>query len=110
MNDPPSYEIAFSLIFSISTQVLLRLLLLHNLAFSWGENIWRKNLNTRDFRKENDIDFLTEYKSWDTFSLREKLGEKNSPSGNWTPVSRVTGGDTYHYTNEDWWNVKKEII
>ena len=24
-----------------------------------------------------------------------------SPSGNWTPVSRVTGGDTYHYTNED---------
>ena len=26
---------------------------------------------------------------------------KISPSGNWTPVSRVTGGDTYHYTNED---------
>ena len=25
-----------------------------------------------------------------------------SPSGNRTPVSRVTGGDTYHYTNEDW--------
>ena len=25
----------------------------------------------------------------------------HSPSGNWTPVSRVTGGDTYHYTNED---------
>ena len=24
-----------------------------------------------------------------------------SPSGNRTPVSRVTGGDTYHYTNED---------
>ena len=26
----------------------------------------------------------------------------NSPSGNRTPVSRVTGGDTHHYTNEDW--------
>ena len=26
---------------------------------------------------------------------------KSSPSGNWTPVSRVTGGDTHHYTNED---------
>lgn len=25
----------------------------------------------------------------------------NSPSGNWTPVSRVTGGDTNHYTNEE---------
>ena len=24
-----------------------------------------------------------------------------SPSGNWTPVSRVTGGDTNHYTNEE---------
>ena len=25
-----------------------------------------------------------------------------SPAGNRTPVSRVTGGDTYHYTTEDW--------
>ena len=25
----------------------------------------------------------------------------SSLSGNWTPVSRVTGGDTYHYTNKD---------
>ena len=24
-----------------------------------------------------------------------------SPTGNWTPVSRVTGGDTHHYTIED---------
>ena len=28
--------------------------------------------------------------------------KKSSPTGNWTPVSRVTGGDTYHYTIEDW--------
>ena len=27
--------------------------------------------------------------------------ESFSPSGNWTPVSRVTGGDTNHYTNEE---------
>ena len=25
-----------------------------------------------------------------------------SPAGNWTPVSRVTGGDTDHYTTEDY--------
>ena len=25
-----------------------------------------------------------------------------SPAGNWTPVSRVTGGDTHHYTTEEW--------
>ena len=24
-----------------------------------------------------------------------------SPAGNWTPVSRVTGGDTDHYTTEE---------
>ncbi|XP_053765494.1 collagen alpha-1(III) chain-like [Panthera pardus] len=28
-------------------------------------------------------------------------GHLASPSGNRTPVSRVTGGDTHHYTNED---------
>ena len=28
-------------------------------------------------------------------------GRHVSPSGNRTPVSRVTGGDTHHYTNED---------
>ena len=27
--------------------------------------------------------------------------ENTSPAGNRTPVSRVTGGDTYHYTTED---------
>lgn len=30
-----------------------------------------------------------------------KKGRLASPSGNRTPVSRVTGGDTHHYTNED---------
>ena len=33
--------------------------------------------------------------------LHDQNEQKISPSGNWTPVSRVTGGDTYHYTNED---------
>ena len=33
-------------------------------------------------------------------SLRGEI-ELASPSGNRTPVSRVTGGDTDHYTNED---------
>ena len=32
------------------------------------------------------------------------LIKKYSASGNRTPVSRVTGGDTHHYTNEDWLN------
>ena len=32
---------------------------------------------------------------------KKKRKKLVSPSGNRTPVSRVTGGDTYHYTNED---------
>ncbi|XP_038445429.1 basic proline-rich protein-like [Canis lupus familiaris] len=32
---------------------------------------------------------------------RPKEGVSRLPSGNRTPVSRVTGGDTHHYTNED---------
>ena len=35
-------------------------------------------------------------------SVAELLQAKISPTGNRTPVSRVTGGDTYHYTIEDW--------
>ena len=42
-----------------------------------------------------------------TFSRKDivkpsKIAQKiSSPAGNRTPVSRVTGGDTYHYTTED---------
>ena len=36
-------------------------------------------------------------------NLVDPFVKKNiSPAGNRTPVSRVTGGDTYHYTTEDW--------
>ena len=34
-------------------------------------------------------------------NLPNKQKKISSLSGNWTPVSRVTGGDTYHYTNKD---------
>ena len=33
--------------------------------------------------------------------VEEETKKNTSPSGNRTPVSRVTGGDTYHYTTED---------
>ena len=39
-----------------------------------------------------------------------KKKKKFSPSGNRTPVSRVTGGDTYHYTNEDDMNLALQIL
>ena len=35
-----------------------------------------------------------------TCNIKRMKGQ-NSPSGNRTPVSRVTGGDTHHYTNEE---------
>ena len=31
----------------------------------------------------------------------KKKFKRVSPAGNRTPVSRVTGGDTHHYTTED---------
>ena len=34
-------------------------------------------------------------------SLLRKIKILSSPAGNRTPVSRVTGGDTDHYTTED---------
>ena len=33
--------------------------------------------------------------------VRKKKKNTLSPAGNRTPVSRVTGGDTHHYTTED---------
>ena len=37
-----------------------------------------------------------------TYSLKTNEYNKiSSPAGNWTPVSRVTGGDTNHYTTEE---------
>ena len=35
---------------------------------------------------------------WEKWSLTKIA----SPAGNWTRVSRVTGGDTHHYTTKDW--------
>ena len=33
--------------------------------------------------------------------IKRKKKFSSSPAGNRTPVSRVTGGDTHHYTTED---------
>ena len=32
---------------------------------------------------------------------KKEKKQRSSPAGNWTPVSRVTGGDTDHYTTEE---------
>ena len=34
--------------------------------------------------------------------ILKKIKRYSSPAGNRTPVSRVTGGDTHHYTTEEW--------
>ena len=35
------------------------------------------------------------------FNIEKKVNNYLSPAGNRTPVSRVTGGDTHHYTTEE---------
>ena len=38
---------------------------------------------------------------FDRGKIRKYKKKAFSPAGNRTPVSRVTGGDTHHYTTED---------
>ena len=46
------------------------------------------------------IIIVTNYSVFFTLTNSEHI-KKISPAGNRTPVSRVTGGDTNHYTTED---------
>ena len=45
-----------------------------------------------------------------TGSMLENLPKIFSPAGNPTPVSRVTGGDTHHYTTEDSVMIEVKIL
>ncbi len=68
---------------------------------------------TRNSWSKSGGQFIGRYRSvYQTLQKNDHLQLHNikiSPSGNWTPVSRVTGVDTHHYTNEDlrtsrsWW-------
>ena len=40
-------------------------------------------------------------KYYNTVRNKQNMKKISSPAGNRTPVSRVTGGDTYPYTTED---------
>ena len=57
-------------------------------------NFYRKNLSEdKNFGRNIDHKCSGQNKEEKKFS--------SSPAGNRTPVSRVTGGDTHHYTTED---------
>jgi hypothetical protein len=47
-------------------------------------------VSAQSYLNENQWSFIIKYKQ-----------KYSSPTGNWTPVSRVTGGDTDHYTIEE---------
>ena len=69
------------------------------------------SLSCVHWKKENDSISELKKTNFKTFSLQRKvdvgkiwLNTKRvhvSSAGNRTPVSRVTGGDTHHYTTED---------
>ena len=52
-----------------------------------------KKTNFKTFSLQEKVDI------WKTWLSTKKV--RVSPAGNRTPVSRVTGGDTHHYTTED---------
>ena len=45
--------------------------------------------------------FIVYMNNREIFKQKHSTIKKTSPSGNRTPVARVTGGNTHHYTNED---------
>ena len=51
-------------------------------------------INKKKIIKTNYLKITKKY-------IKKKKQKVFSPAGNRTPVSRVTGGDTYHYTTED---------
>ena len=53
-------------------------------------------IKLKEERNEFDL-----FKRDEKIRSNDKMLQEASPSGNRTPVSRVTGGDTHHYTNED---------
>ena len=62
--------------------------------------LWEKE-EEEDEENERDL-FLV---------FRRFEGKTSSPAGNRTPVSRVTGEDTHHYTTEDLiWMVRHYYI
>ena len=77
---------------------------------SWLVILKRIFLNTKFGSKNVKIQSLWSKKN----SVLSPAGNSVlSPAGNWSPVSRVTGGDTNHYTTEDllrFWIMHMEFI
>ena len=62
----------------------------------WG--VFPSQKNSRELYGSLPKNTYTTLRIWSTHKTEKRLA---SPSGNRTPVSRVTSGDTHHYTNED---------
>ena len=56
-----------------------------------------------DKKCRSDLDLIA--KLMVIFYSYTECENRSSPAGNRTPVSRVTGGDTHHYTTEDVYDV-----
>ena len=62
----------------------------------WG--VFPSQKNSRELYGSSPKNTFATLRIWSTHKTEKRLA---SPSGNRTPVSRVTSGDTHHYTNED---------
>ena len=68
--------------------------------------------NEKKSRRLSNSKMLLTWESKKKKKLQQKKKniKESSPSGNQTPVSRVTGGDTYHYTNEEMYAVRYQLF
>ena len=66
----------------------------------WG--VFPSQKNSRELNGSSPKNTNATLRIWSTHKTEKKLA---SPSGNRNPVSRVTSGDTHHYTNEDTYTI-----
>ena len=69
---------------------------------SWAVNTRASRRTLREAIMKCVFNFSYSSKSCICFYRKFAKKKKHSVAGNRTPVSRVTGGDTYHYTTTDW--------
>ena len=74
----------------------------NHMFFGWFLEKIQKHVIT----STNNVAGRISYSHW---GKKEKRKNLFSLAGNWTPVSRVTGGDTHHYTTKDMFKKMLEL-
>ena len=78
--------------------------IVENQNFSNDPNVWTLRKFLEKIQLQDKLESAKGY-NYSNKIIESPKKKRISPTGNRTPVSRVTGGDTYHYTIEDLLNI-----